>query len=111
MTPDDLDRILSSEDVLEPSSNLAVDVMAAVCRPAEPPARTFPWLRFAAGLAASVTMAAAGTVLLPRSAPVLAPVAARLAPLAAFAPDFGYAAAAMLVSLGVAAIPWLRARS
>jgi hypothetical protein len=30
MTPDDLERILSSEDLLEPSSDFAMDVMAAV---------------------------------------------------------------------------------
>jgi len=111
MTPDELDRILSSEDLLEPSSNFAAEVMAAVRLPTDPPARAFPWFRFATGIVASVAMAAAGTVLLTRSAPALASMAARFAPLATLAPEFGYAAAAMLLSLGVAAIPWLRARS
>jgi hypothetical protein len=65
MTPDDLDRILSSEDLLEPSSEFAMEVMAAVRRhAAEPSPLLFPWFRFAAGLAASGAMAVAGTVLL-----------------------------------------------
>jgi hypothetical protein len=111
MTPDDLDRILSSQDDLEPSSGFANKVMAAACRlDAEPPALTFPWFRFAAGVAASVVMAAAGTVLLLRSGPVLISVTAPLAPLAAVAPEFGYATAAVLLSLGFASLPRLFAR-
>ena len=93
MTPDELDRILSSEDLPVPSSNFAAEVMAAVRRP------KFPWLRFAAGVSASITTAAAGTVLLIRSSPALSP-------LAAVAPELAYSAAAVLLSLGIAAIPW-----
>ncbi len=108
MTPDDLDRILSSEDVLEPSSDFAADVMAAVRRQAaEPSPLRFPWFRFVAGLAASGTMAGAGTVLLLRSAPVLTAMTAPLAALGAFTPELGYAAAAALVSVGLASIPRL----
>jgi hypothetical protein len=43
MTPDDLDRILSSEDLLEPSSDFAMDVMDAVRQQAaEPSPLQFP---------------------------------------------------------------------
>jgi hypothetical protein len=111
MTPDDIDQILSSEDLLEPSSDFVMDVMAAVRRPAEPPRLTFPWFRFVAGVAASVVMAAAGTVLMLRAAPVLTLTAAPLAPLAAIAPEFGYAMAVMLLSLGLAAVPRLLIRA
>jgi hypothetical protein len=110
MTPDDIDQILSSEDLLEPSSDFVMDVMAAVRRPAEPPRLTFPWFRFVAGVAASVVMAAAGTVLLLRAGPALAPMTAPFAPLAATAPEFVYAMAAMLLSLGLAAVPRLLIR-
>jgi hypothetical protein len=111
MTPDDLDRILSSEDDLEPSSDFSTDVMATVRWPeTEPRSLTFPWFRFAAGLAASGVMAAAGTVLLLRSGPALIAVTAPLAPLAAVAPEFGYATAAVLLSLGLASVPRLLAR-
>jgi hypothetical protein len=109
MTPDDLDRILSSEDSLEPSSGFAMNVMDSVRRQAaEPPRPRFPWFRFAAGLAACIALAASGTVLLVRSEPVLAAMAAPLAPLAAHAPELGYAAAAVLAGLGLAWLPrWL----
>jgi len=111
MTPDDLDRILSSEDDLAPSSGFARNVMAAVRRrDAAPPALRFPWLRFAAGVAASGVMAAAGTVLLLRSAPALAAMTAPLAPLATVAPELGWAAAAAILSLGLAFAPRLLAR-
>src|SRR5258708_3997794 len=88
MTPEDLDRILSSEDLLEPSSDFEMDVMAAVRRQAaESSPLQFPWFRFVAGLAASGAMAAAGTVLLLRSAPALAAMTAPLAALGAFTPS------------------------
>lgn len=112
MTPDELDRVLSSEDELEPSSDLVTNVMAAARSPdAEPPALRFPWLRFAAGVAASGVMALAGTVLLLRSGPALATVTAPLVPLAAVAPEFGYATTAALLSLGLASVPRLLTRN
>ena len=110
MTPDDFDRILSAEDRLEPSSHFAMDVMAAVRRPAEPPPLMFPWFRFVAGVAALAVMAAAGTVLLLRAGPALTPVAAPFEPLTAVAPELGYAIAATLLSLGLATVPRLLAR-
>lgn len=111
MTPDDLDRILSSEDLLEPSSGFAIDVMAAVRRQAaEPSTLPFPWFRFVVGLAASGVMAAAGSVFLRVSEPALTAMAAPLAPLASVAPQLGYATAALLVSLGLASLPRLLVR-
>lgn len=111
MTPDDLDRVLSTDDNLEPSSDFVMNVMAAVrLSDVEPPALTFPWLRFMAGLTASSVMAAAGTILLLRSETALATVMAPLAQLAAVAPKLGYAAAAVLLSLGLASVPRLLSR-
>jgi hypothetical protein len=109
MTPDDVDRILSAEDRLEPSSRFVMDVMAAVRRPAKPPLM-FPWFRFVAGVAALVVMAAAGTVLVLRAGPALTPVAAPFEPLTAVAPELAYAMAATLLSLGLATVPRLLAR-
>ena len=112
MTPDELDRVLSSEDELEPSSDFVTNVMALARSPdAEPHTLRFPWLRFAAGVAASGVMALAGTVLLLRSGPAVATVTAPLAPLAAVAPEFGYATTAVLLSLGLASVPRLLTRS
>lgn len=108
MTPDDIDRILSSEDVLEPSSGFAGNVMEAVRREAAAPATpAFPWVRFAIGLAASGGMAAAGGVLLLRAGPMLA---AALAPLAAVAPELTYAAAALLAGLAFLSLQRLVSR-
>jgi len=108
MTLDDLDRILSSDDALEPSSGFASNVMEAVRREgAESATPAFPWARLAIGLAASGGMAAAATVLVLRSQATLA---AAYAPLAAVAPELGYAAAALLVSLAFISLPRLFSR-
>ena len=59
MNDDDLDRILISEEPLEPSSGFAASVMARVREAAaEPPPLPFPWLRFVLG--ALVLAAVAG---------------------------------------------------
>ncbi len=110
MTPDDLDRILSSDDSLEPSSGFLKNVMAAVQQAPEEFPRTFPWLRFVTGLIALLVMAAAGTLLLMRWGPALTPLAVRLEPFTALAQAFGYVVAATLLTLCIAAIPWLRVR-
>ena len=108
MTPDELDRILSSEDALEPSSDFTVDVMARVRQQAaEPSPLSFPWFRAATGLAASCVMAGAGAVLLLRSGPALAATVAPLAQLDAITPELGYATAALLVSLALGSLPRL----
>jgi hypothetical protein len=52
-------------------------------------------------------MAAPGTVLLLLSAPALTAMTAPLAALGALTPELGYAAAAVLVSLGLASLPRL----
>lgn len=105
MTPDDLDRILSSDDLIEPSSGFAMNVMNAVRRQAaEPPPLRFPWSRFAVGLAGCCVAAGAGTVLLRQAETIVAAMAAPLAPLVGVAPELGYAATALLVSLGFVAL-------
>jgi hypothetical protein len=78
---------------------------------AESTALPFPWFRFVVGLAASVVMAAAGTVLLLLPAPALTAMTAPLAALGGFTPELGYATAAVLVSLGLASLPRLLFRS
>ena len=91
MTPDDLDLILAAREPIEASRDFAARTMAAVQRAAaEPPPRRFPWWRFAAGLVASGAMAGAGALLMARSA---------------FGLELGYATAAVVVSLGLAAVP------
>jgi hypothetical protein len=48
---DDIDRVLSSEDSIVPSSGFAISVMEAVRRDAEaPPPIPFPWKRALPGL-------------------------------------------------------------
>ena len=111
MMPDDLDRILSSEDLLEASSGFTANVMEAVRRQAsEPPPLRFPWLRFATGLVACGVMAMTGTVLMPRLETTFAAMITPLTPLGAVLPELGYAAAALLVSLGLAIAPRLLRR-
>jgi len=108
MTQDNLDRILSSDDVLEPSSGFAGNVMEAVRRQAAAPATpAFPWVRFALGLAASCGMAATGGLFVLRFQTELV---AAFSPLAAVVPELGYAAAASLVGLAFISLPRLFSR-
>jgi uncharacterized membrane protein len=59
MIPDDLDRILASEETLLPSSGFAASVMEQVLETATlPPPLPFPWKRFLLGLAAVSVLAA-----------------------------------------------------
>jgi hypothetical protein len=103
---DDLDRILASDDSIEPSSGFASGVMDAVRRQAaEPPPIPFPWARFALGLAACVALAATGAVLLVRAEPVLLAVAATFSPLTTAGPELVYAAIAVIGSLALARLP------
>ena len=105
MTPEELDRILSSDTTLEPSSGFARNVMASVRREAEEPAPLrFPWWRFAGGIAASGGMAAGGMVLLSHTEALTVPP-----PDAVLA--IVYAFAILLVSLGIAAVPRVLSKS
>jgi len=109
--PDEVDTILSSDDGLEPSSGFAQSVMNAVRRQAaEPPPLRFPWHWFILGVAACLTAAASGAALWPRAEPALLALAAPLAPLASVAPELGYAAAALVLSAGLARLPRAFAR-
>ena len=104
MTPGELDRILSSEDAIAPSSGFTANVLAAVRMPAQPVERRFPWLRFSAGVAASGLMAGAGAILLDRATPALA---ALVPSIAAVTPEWSLAAAATALSLAIAVVPRL----
>jgi len=105
---EDLDRILSSDDSLEPSAGFAGAVMGGVRRlAAEPAPLPFPWPRFSLGLVACATMAAAGAALVPRAEPILRAV---VAPLAAVGPELGWATLAVIVSVGLARLPGVFAR-
>jgi hypothetical protein len=57
---DDLDRLLSSDDALVPSSGFASSVMEAVRHAAdEPPPLHFPWWRFIVGVLGCIVWAGA----------------------------------------------------
>jgi hypothetical protein len=100
MTPDDLDRILASDQSVQPSRTFATNVMAAVHREAAPrPRIRFPWVRFGLGVTGSTAMAGAATVLLSNAGSGI------LAPVAGIAPELACAAAALLVGFGIVAIP------
>ena len=99
MTPEDIDRILSSDDMLEPASGFASDVMDRVrCLADEPPPRRFPWLRFGFGLISCLIVAASGTELALRLQHSLIGLCAPLASLSGIEPELGYAAAAAIFS-------------
>jgi len=64
---DDLDRMLSGDDAVTPSSGFAARVMEAVQQAAdEPPPLRFPWWRFAVGVLACIVWAAAAISLVAR---------------------------------------------
>jgi hypothetical protein len=81
---DELDRILSTEEPLVPSSGFTARVMEAVHdAAAQPPPLRFPWGRFMTGVLASLTSLASGAVLVTSpEASALATALARHADLA-----------------------------
>jgi hypothetical protein len=104
---DDLDRILLSEERLEPSSGFAAAALRAVRdAAAEPPPLPFPWWRLAIGLAACGTLTVSATALALRSSLSLSSLSnlpslpAPFPQLAVVAPELGYATITILVSLG-----------
>jgi hypothetical protein len=102
MTQDDLDRILSSDDVLKPSSGFSGNVMAAVRAAAVETNSPFPWLRFTAGIAGCGGAAAAFSVLVLHFD---AAIAHAFGPMQEVAPELGYAALCLIATLAFAAIP------
>ena len=64
---DDLDRLLSGDDMVMPSARFAAEVMEAVERAANEPPLPFPWGRFAIGIAGCLGMAAGGAQLVDSS--------------------------------------------
>lgn len=112
MTPEDLDRILSSRDTIQPSSAFTRNVMAAVHRAAEDEQPVpFPWLRFAVGVGASGVMAAAGTVLLTQSGISAASLPAFVAPVAGIGFELACTAGAIVLTTAIALIPRFLSRS
>jgi hypothetical protein len=70
---DDIDRLMTEDDTIVPSSGFAGAVMDAVQAAVEdPPPLRFPWGRFALGVAACLLWAAAGLSVL-RGVDVLLP--------------------------------------
>jgi len=104
---DELDRILSAPDDLEPSAGFVAAVLSATRQGVPPPLR-FPWPRFAVGVAACLVMAVAGSALAAQAAASAVRVTG-LTPLAAVMPDLGYAALTVVASLALARLPKLLA--
>ena len=97
---DELDRILSSEEPLVPSSGFAARVMEAVRDAATaPPPLPFPWGRFAIGVAACLVFAASFVLLLMR--PDFAALRGPVSELAPVAPELAEAAAVVLATFGL----------
>jgi hypothetical protein len=112
MTPEDIDQILSSDDMLEPASGFVGRVMDRVHHQAdEPHPQGFPWFRFAAGLISCLIVAASGTVLAPRLEQSLIGLCAPLASLSGIEPELGYAITAAIVSFGFISYRKLRTTS
>jgi hypothetical protein len=109
MTPDDIDRILSSDDLLEPASGFVMSVMEAVHQQAQlPPAPAFPWLRFATGLIGCLVVAASGTFLLLRAAPALEALSAPFAFLTGREPELGCVIVSVLLSFALVSLRKLK---
>lgn len=95
----ELDRVLLSDEALVPSSGFAAAVMERVQEAAAEPPLAFPWLRAAIGAAACIVWAASGAALVATLDPsTLREVAASFE---ANASELGYAAAAIVASVGV----------
>jgi hypothetical protein len=110
MTPDELDRILSAADPLEPSAGFTLAVMRSVqAEAAEPLPVPFPWVRFAVGLLACGVLAASGSLLAVRSEATLVALVATLSAALPVA-ELGYAAMGLLAALAVASLPHLLPR-
>lgn len=103
---DDLDRILSSDAPPEVSSGFRASVMDAIRHQGiEPTALPFPWFRFHVGIAACVTLAAAGAGLVPQVAPIVLGWCTPLGELGAVGPELGLAALAVIAGIGLGLFP------
>jgi hypothetical protein len=92
---DALGRILASEDTLVPSSGFAARVMDAVEESASaPPPLPFPWRRFSLAVVAILLSVASGLWLL-----LDVDLSRVIAPLTDVAPELGYAAAMIILTL------------
>ena len=104
---DDLERLLSNDDDLVPSSGFASSVMEAVQRAAdEPPPLRFPWWRFIVGVVGCIVWAGAAIGVLGELD--LAPPTEPLSLAVAGASVAQWALAIALVSLAVCGVRLLR---
>src|ERR1700736_3531875 len=109
MTPDESERILSSDDSLQPASGFVISVMQAVRQQADqPPSPAFPWLRLAMGLVGCLVVAVSGTILLLRAEPSLDALSVPLALLKGTEPELGCVTAALLLSFALVSFRRLR---
>jgi hypothetical protein len=109
MTPEELDRILSADDFVQPAPSFTRSVMSAVHREAdEPPRLRFPWVRFGVGVTASAAAAATATVLLTGSG---LPLSGAVSAAPSIAPELVCTLAVALIGFGIAAIPRVLIRS
>lgn len=112
--PDDLDRILSAEEELQPSPGFPHAVMAAVRREASSPPIPFPWRRALPGLAATGAALVATLLVLAQGALGAAtarPPPAWLSPLrpaldAAVGAGIHWLALGLVASLASVALSW-----
>jgi hypothetical protein len=104
MREDPLDRLLSSDESLAPSTGFPARVMDAVQQAAgEPPPLALPWARLALGFFAILISAASGVWLVQRLD--VSPVVGRLAGLSS---ELGYAAATIVGTLALLCAPSAR---
>jgi hypothetical protein len=101
---DDLERILSSPDELEPSAGFLDAVLAATERELAPPRLPFPWVRFAVGVSACLAMALSGAMLLTPLVANAGPWLERLRPVAT---NLACGGLAVALSLAMARLPRL----
>jgi hypothetical protein len=109
--PDELDQILRSDEIIEPSPGFVSAVMRAVYRESTglPPLR-FPWSRFAIGVAACVLMTGSAGILWSRVEISPPRVLIHLASLNSILPQLAYATATILITLVLLALPRLTGR-
>lgn len=99
---DEIDRLLSSEERLEPSSGFAAAAMAAVREAAtEPPPLPFPWGRLVSGLVVCCGLTLSGAALAMSADLSAATLPVPLPQLATVAPELGLAGATILASFGL----------
>ena len=109
--PDELDEILRSDEIIEPSAGFVGATMRAVYRESTefPPLR-FPWSRFGIGVAACVLMTGSAGALWSRVEVSAPRVFSHLASLSSVLPQLAYSTALLLITLVLLSLPRLTGR-